>query len=59
MKKYINILKNNDGATAIEYCLIVSLIVMVAISALRRVGQSYQVIYDKISERVGNAESME
>ena len=40
MKKFISLIKNNKGATAIEYGLIAALIAVAAIGALSAIGDN-------------------
>ena len=45
----VNILKNNDGATAIEYGLIAALIAVAAITAFQTVGSNLSSIFDTVA----------
>jgi pilus assembly protein Flp/PilA len=45
----IKLLKNEDGATAIEYGLIAALVAVAAITAMTSVGTSLTGIFNKVS----------
>jgi pilus assembly protein Flp/PilA len=45
----IKLLKNEDGATAIEYGLIAALVAVAAIGAMTSVGTSLTGIFNKVS----------
>jgi pilus assembly protein Flp/PilA len=47
--------KDEGGATAIEYGLIVALIFLVALSAITSFGTSMNTMYDLISTTIGGA----
>ncbi len=49
MKKFTKFLKDESGATAIEYGLIAALISIVAIGAMGDVGQGLVSSFDKVS----------
>ena len=48
----INLLKNEDGATAIEYGLIAALIAVAAISAFNAVGSSLLSTFNNVSSKL-------
>ena len=53
MKDIICFLKDEDGATAIEYALIASLIFLAIVTAISMVGKSVQtVLYDEIVRKI-------
>ncbi len=52
-----NFLKNEDGATAIEYGLIAALIAVVIISAVSTLGTNISDSFTKISDAVETANS--
>ena len=52
MKRF---LKDESGATAIEYGLIAALIAVVLVGALKAVGDSLDGAFNKISSEVSNA----
>lgn len=53
-----NLLKNNSGATAIEYALIAALVAVVIITALTFVGGETTDMYSNISSTLGGAFSL-
>lgn len=52
MKKFANLLKNKDGATAIEYGLIAALIGVVIISAVTALGTSIETQFNNIEQAI-------
>ncbi|OMJ31890.1 pilus assembly protein [Sphingomonas sp. Sph1(2015)] len=54
MKTFRKMLKNNKGATAIEYGLIAALIAVAAIGAMKTVGTSLTNTFENISTKVAN-----
>jgi pilus assembly protein Flp/PilA len=50
-----NILRNESGATAIEYGLIAALVSVAAITALTTMGQSLTTMYTTVSDTLQNA----
>jgi pilus assembly protein Flp/PilA len=55
MNKIRNILKNNKAATAIEYGLIAALIAVAAITALSGVGDSLGNTFNKVGDKLDDA----
>ncbi|MEZ5692199.1 MAG: Flp family type IVb pilin [Rickettsiales bacterium] len=55
MKKIINFLKSEDGATAIEYALIAALISIVAIAAMTSVGQNVTNSFSTVASTLTSA----
>lgn len=52
--KFINkLIRNEDGATAIEYGLIAALIAVAAISAMQGLGTQLGVTFNKVSTDMG------
>ena len=49
MRNFIRLIKNEEGATAIEYGLIASLIAVVIIGALTALGSSLTTTFTKVS----------
>ena len=49
MKRFVNLLKDESGATAIEYGLIAALISVAAIVAMRSLGTSLNEIFGFVS----------
>jgi pilus assembly protein Flp/PilA len=50
---FSNFLRDEEGATAIEYGLIAALIAVVAMVAMGNVGDSLKGIFQKIAEELG------
>jgi len=57
MKKLMRFFKDEDGATAVEYALMVALIAMVIIGAVTTLGQNADSKFDEVATAVGNAGS--
>lgn len=56
MSKFVTrFLKDESGATAIEYGLIAALIAVVLVTALKAVGDSLSGAFDKISTEISTA----
>lgn len=52
MANFLKMMKNEDGATAIEYGLIAALIAVAAISALTSVGTNLNAKFTEVSEEL-------
>jgi pilus assembly protein Flp/PilA len=48
----VNLVKNEDGATAIEYGLIAALIAVAAIAAFNAVGSSLTATFNNVSSKL-------
>ncbi len=58
MLKFVNkLLKNENGATAIEYVLLAGLISIAAIAAMTTVGDSIKATFDHVGAEVGKAQT--
>ena len=55
MSKFLKLIKNNKGATAIEYGLIAALIAVAAITAMRGVGTELQSTFGDVSSELASA----
>jgi pilus assembly protein Flp/PilA len=55
MKTFINLLKSEEGATAIEYALIAALISIIAIAALGRVGTQTNSSFSRVASALTSA----
>ena len=55
MKTFINLLKDESGATAIEYGLIAALISVAAIAAMTTLGESLSETFGDISDAMDGA----
>ena len=49
MSKFLKMLKNEEGATAIEYGLIAALIAVAAIGAMTAIGDNLSAKFDEVS----------
>jgi pilus assembly protein Flp/PilA len=49
MAKFLKLIKNNKGATAIEYGLIAALIAVAAIGAMKGIGTSLSTTFNNVS----------
>ena len=52
MNKLISLVKDENGATAIEYGLIAALIAVVLISALRAIGSNLTATFNNVANNV-------
>ena len=59
MKKIIDFLKDEEGATMPEYALMVALIAVVCIGAVTFLGESVETAFDETSAAVGGTERPE
>ncbi len=58
MLKFVNkLLKNENGATAIEYVLLAGLISIAAIAAMTSVGDSIEATFKHVGDEVGKAKT--
>jgi pilus assembly protein Flp/PilA len=55
MKKFLVFLKDDSGATAIEYGLIAALVSVAAIAALTSMGGSLKNMYEAVSNALASA----
>lgn len=55
MKKVREFLKNEDGATAIEYGLIAALVGVAIIVSVNNVGTATESMYDDVTTTIDNA----
>lgn len=54
MAKFLKLIKDNSGATAIEYGLIAALISVAAIGALSAIGTNLSSTFTNVSDSLGN-----
>ncbi|WP_428968118.1 Flp family type IVb pilin [Sphingomonas sp. Xoc002] len=54
MKTFRKMLKNNKGATAIEYGLIAALIAVAAIGAMKTIGTTLNTTFTNVSNKLAN-----
>ena len=52
MAKFLNLIKNDEGATAIEYGLIAALIAVAAIAAMGNIGNSLGNTFNNVSDEL-------
>ena len=52
MAKFLKLIKNQDGATAIEYGLIAALIAVAAIGAMQGVGNKLSTTFNNVSNNL-------
>ena len=53
MAKFLKLIKNNKGATAIEYGLIAALIAVAAIGAMQGIGSKLSTTFNNVSSKLG------
>jgi len=52
MAKFLNLIKNDEGATAIEYGLIAALIAVAAIAAMTNIGKQLGTTFNNVSNEL-------
>jgi pilus assembly protein Flp/PilA len=52
MSKFLKLIKNNKGATAIEYGLIAALIAVAAIGAMQGIGNKLNTTFNNVSNHL-------
>jgi pilus assembly protein Flp/PilA len=52
MSKFLNLIKNSKGATAIEYGLIAALIAVAAIAAMQSIGTKLGTTFNNVSNKL-------
>ena len=52
MSKFLKLIKNNKGATAIEYGLIAALIAVAAITAMQSIGTKLSTTFNNVSNKL-------
>jgi pilus assembly protein Flp/PilA len=57
MAKFLKLIKNNEGATAIEYGLIAALIAVACIAALQTVGTQLSTTFTTVGTKLSGANS--
>ena len=53
MSKFLQLIKNSKGATAIEYGLIAALIAVAAIAAMQGIGNKLNTTFNNVSNSLG------
>ena len=57
MRRFVNLMKDESGATAIEYGLIAALISVAAIGAMSAMGSSLSEIFNFVSTKLEDAKT--
>ena len=57
MKKLVSFLKQEDGPTAVEYAVMLALIIVVCIAAIATLGSNANNTFSNVSTNVGKAGS--
>lgn len=57
MRKFYKVLRDNQGATAIEYGLIAALIAVAAMTAMQSLGSELSTTFNSASTSLSNANS--
>lgn len=52
MNKVVNFLKDEDGPTAVEYAIMLALIVIVCLAAITQVGSATNSAFNKIATKL-------
>ena len=52
MTKFLKLIRNNEGATAIEYGLIAALIAVAAIAAMQSIGTKLGTTFNNVSAKL-------
>ena len=55
MSKFLKLIRNEEGATAIEYGLIAALIAVAAIGAMQGIGNSLNNTFNNVSDTLDSA----
>ena len=55
MSKFLKLIRNEKGATAIEYGLIAALIAVAAIVAMQNIGSALSTTFNNVSDCMENA----
>jgi len=53
----VNFLKNEDGPTAVEYAVMLALIVIVCLTTIQSIGTNANVTFQKVSTAIQTANS--
>ena len=56
-KKVVEFLKREDGPTAVEYAVMLALIVVVCLAAISSLGRNANNSFIFVSDKIGNASS--
>lgn len=56
-QKFVNFLKNEDGPTAVEYAVMLALIIVVCIAAISALGSNASNTFDYVGNQVNTSSS--
>jgi pilus assembly protein Flp/PilA len=56
-KNVVNFLKNEDGPTAVEYAVMLALIIVVCIAAVRLIGTNSSETFNNVANTIGSTGS--
>ena len=56
-KKFVNFLKREDGPTAVEYAVMLALIIVVCITAITALGSNANKTFSSVSDTIGGTAS--
>ncbi len=54
-KKFVEFMKKEDGPTAVEYAVMLALIIVVCIAAISALGSNTSATFQKVATTVGSA----
>ena len=61
MKKFteavVNFMKREDGPTAVEYAVMLALIIVVCLAAITTLGQNANQTFNTVGQKIGSASS--
>ena len=57
LKSVVNFLKREDGPTAVEYAVMLALIIVVCIAAIATLGTNANLTFSKVGSAVGTTSS--
>ena len=57
MKSFINFLKREDGPTAVEYAVMLALIVIVCLAAIQAIGTNASQAFQNVATQIGSTSS--
>lgn len=57
MKKVVNFLKKEDGPTAVEYAVMLALIIVVCLAAISALGSNTNATFSNVANKIGTAGS--
>jgi pilus assembly protein Flp/PilA len=55
VKNVVNFLKREDGPTAVEYAVMLALIIVVCIAAITTLGKNANTTFSNVATSIGNA----